>query len=61
MIKIAQAEGNMHCGTDATIGDLLFLKACGGDALGCATMLKKGEVGVFAVRVKAKTTAVASD
>ena len=61
MMKITQAEGNMHCGTDATIGDSVFLLACGGDASSCATMLKKGEVGVFAVRVKAKTTAVASD
>ena len=62
IMRVAQADGNMHCGTDAY--RRRFALSGGGwwrRFRGCATKLKKGEVGVFAIRVKAKTTAVASD
>ncbi len=61
MISIAQAAGNLNCGTDPTVGDAVFLAAGGGDVEDCATMLKKGELAVFAVRVKAKTTTTTVD
>ena len=55
--KIAQADGNVECGTNQTVGDAAFLNVGGGTTDGCATMLKNGELGVFAVRVTAKTKA----
>ena len=61
MMQIVQAAGNVNCGTDSKVGDVAFLAAGSGSIKGCAAMLKKGEIAVFAVRVKAKTTAVAAN
>ena len=58
MMSIAQAAGNMDCGTNEEVGDAAFIAAGGGDIKHCAIMLKKGEIAIFAVRVKAKTTSV---
>ena len=55
--KITQADGNVDCGTNPVVGDATFLKIGGDTIEGCATMLKKGELGVFAVRVAAKKKA----
>ena len=55
--KIAQADGHVECGTNPIVGDAAFLKIGGEKIEGCATMLKNGELGVFAVRVTAKTKA----
>ena len=60
-IKIAQAEGNIHCGTDSAVGDAAFLKAGGGSVEGCAAMLKKGELAVFAIQTKKATMAVETE
>ena len=57
-IKIAQVDGNINCGTDSTVGDAAFLKAGGGSVEGCAAMLKKGELAVFAIQTKKATTTV---
>ena len=59
-IKIAMADGNLNCGTDATVGDAAFLTAGGGTIEGCAAMLKTRELAVFAVRVKTKTIATST-
>ena len=59
-IKIAMSDGNLNCGTDQTVGDAAFLAAGGGTIDGCAVMLKKRELAVFAVRVKTKTIATSS-
>jgi len=59
--KIAQAIGNADCGTDPAVGDAAFLQAGGGSVDTCAKMLKNGELAVFAVRIKSKTTAVAME
>ena len=61
MMQIVQAAGNINCGTDSKVGDAAFIAAGSGSIKGCAAMLKKGEIAVFAVRVKAKTTAVAAN
>lgn len=59
MPKIAQAPDNASCGKDTAVGDAAFLKACG-DHEGCAAALKKGEIAMFAVRVRPKTVTVDS-
>lgn len=53
-INIAQDSGNINCGTNELVGNKAFLQASGGTIEGCSVMLKKGELGVFAVRVAAK-------
>ena len=61
MLKIAQGDGNLECGTDSAVGDRLFLEAGGGSIDGCAAMLKKGELAVFAIKVQKATTAVETE
>ena len=58
MLKIAQADGNIDCGTNPEVGDRLFLEAGGGSIDGCVAMLKKGELAVFAIKVQKATTTV---
>ena len=58
MLKITHADGNMNCGTDPTVGDAAFLEVGGGSVDGCAAMLKKGEIAVFAIQIKKATTTV---
>ena len=60
MMSIVQAAGNATCGTNPIVGDAAFLAVGGGSVDDCAKMMKKGEIAVFAVRVKPKTTAVSS-
>lgn len=50
-LKIAQADGNFACGTNDIVGDAAFRAASGESA---KNMLKTGEMGLFAVRVRAK-------
>ena len=61
MLKIAQGDENLECGTDSAVGDRLFLEAGGGSIDGCAAMLKKGELAVFAIKVQKATTAVETE
>ena len=58
MLKITIAEGNINCGTNPTVGDAAFLEVGGGSIEGCAAMLKKGEIAVFAIQIKKATTTV---
>jgi len=58
MLKITHANGNLNCGTDPAVGDAAFLAFGGGSIDGCAAMLKKGEIGVFAIQIKKATTTV---
>lgn len=55
---IAQAEGNLKCGSDASVGEAAFNHALGNVKL--TEAMKKGEAAVFAVRVAPKKTSVAS-
>eukprot|EP00966_Prymnesium_polylepis_P026827 619649-Prymnesium_polylepis.1 len=59
--KIAKTVGNILCGTNPLVGDKAFLEAGGGTIEGCSTMLKKGELGVFAVRVAAKKLVMSTE
>ena len=61
MMQIAQAPGNINCGTDSAVGDAAFIAAGGGSLKDCYAMLKKGELAVFVIRTKAKTTAVSAN
>ena len=58
MANIAKAEGNLHCGTDPSIGEAAFEKALGGTKL--TEKMKWGAAAVFAVRVSPKKISVAS-
>jgi hypothetical protein len=61
MLKVAQGDGNIDCGTNSEVGDRLFLEAGGGSIDGCAAMLKKGELAVFAIKMQKATTAVETE
>uniref|UniRef100_A0A7S2I3I9 Uncharacterized protein n=1 Tax=Haptolina brevifila TaxID=156173 RepID=A0A7S2I3I9_9EUKA len=54
----AQTKGNLHCGTDPSMGEAAFEKALGGTKL--TEKMKRGEAAVFAVRVSPKKISVAS-
>ena len=58
LMNIAQAEGNLKCGTDASVGEAAFNHALGNVKL--TEAMKKGAAAVFAVRVVPKKTSVAS-